>query len=344
MLPSSRASFPFLVVLAVACLLLVRWGGAVAERARGPVVRLGAGLLGCPALACGEAVPGACGENPSPGAAPAPAEPYRLYVRADLPGVDVVTMFHTVVSPAQKAGAGLPFVLDSDSTTEDGVSRMHFTIDPATPADEASKALGDAFAKAGLGYLNLTVSEEDDDSPAAPVKEPAVVSAPAPEPAPEPAPAEPVAEGPAAAPAPEPAPAEPVAEAPVDEPAPEPAPAEPVSEPAAEPAAPAAAPAEAGPSDFFVVVFLTDGSRLEGALRLEALSVESEVLGRLSLPVSSLSRAEAGEDGAPWRMETHAGDELRVRPAADATLPLSTDFGEISVPMSAVKAIEFPKG
>ena len=46
MLPSSRASFPFLVVLAVACLLLVRWGGAVAERARGPVVRLGAGLLG----------------------------------------------------------------------------------------------------------------------------------------------------------------------------------------------------------------------------------------------------------------------------------------------------------
>ena len=114
--------------------------------------------------------------------------------------------------------------------------------------------------------------------------------------------------------------------------------------PAAEPAAPAAAPAEAGPSDFFVVVFLTDGSRLEGALRLEALSVESEVLGRLSLPVSSLSRAEAGEDGAPWRMETHAGDELRVRPAADATLPLSTDFGEISVPMSAVKAIEFPKG
>ena len=341
MLPSSRASFPFLVVLAVACLLLVRWGGAVAERARGPVVRLGAGLLGCPELVCGAAAPGAGGEKSSPSAAPAPAKPYRLHVRADLPGVDADKMFRTVVSPAQKAGADIPFVLDSDSTTEAGVSRMHFTIDPATPADEASQALRNAFAAAGLGYLNLTVSEEDDDSPVAVVKEPAVVSAPAPESADEPAPAEPVVE----ASADEPTPAEPVAEAPADAPATEPVPAEPVVEaPVAAPSEPEPAPAEAGPSDFFVVVFLTDGSRLEGALRLESLSVESEALGRLSLPVSSLSRAEAGEDGAPWRMETHAGDELRVRPAADAKLPLSTDFGEISVPMSAVKAIEFPKG
>ena len=330
-MPPSRVSLPFLIVLAVACLLLVFWGGTVADRTRGAAVRLGAGLLGCPELVCGAAAPGAGGEKSSPSAAPAPAKPYRLHVRADLPGVEADKMFRTVVSPAQKAGAGLPFVLDSDSTTEAGVSRMHFTIDPATPADEASQALRNAFAAAGLGYLNLTVSEEDDDSPVACVKEPAVVSAPAPEPADEPAD--------------EPAPAEPVAEAPADAPATEPVPAEPVAEASvAAPSEPEPAPAEAGPSDFFVVVFLTDGSRLEGALRLESLSVESEALGRLSLPVSSLSRAEAGEDGAPWRMETHAGDELRVRPAADAKLPLSTDFGEISVPMSAVKAIEFPKG
>ena len=326
-MPSSRVSLPFLVVLAVACLLLVLWGGTVADRTRGAAVRLGAGLLGCPELVCGAAAPGAGGEKSSPSAAPAPAKPYRLHVRADLPGVDADKMFRTVVSPAQKAGADIPFVLDSDSTTEDGVSRMHFTIDPATPVDEASEALDNAFAAAGLDYLNLTVSEVDDDSPVAVVKEPAVVSVSAPESADEPAPAESVAEAPADAPATEPVPAEPVAEASV-----------------AAPSEPEPAPAEAGPSDFFVVVFLTDGSRLEGALRLESLSVESEALGRLSLPVSSLSRAEAGEDGAPWRMETHAGDELRVRPAADAKLPLSTDFGEISVPMSAVKAIEFPKG
>ena len=306
--PSSRVSLPFLAVLAVVCLLLVCWGRGVAERARGPVARLGAGLLGCPELACGASAADACGERS------APAEPYRLHVRADLPGVDADTMFRRVVAPAQKAGAALSFVLASDSTSEDGVCRMHFTIDPATPVNEASKGLGDAFAAAGLGYLNLVVSREDDDSPAASVKESAVVrvAQTAPTPAEEPA----VVKDPV----PEETPVSAVA----------PTPAEEIFEPR-------------GSRWPLVVVVLADGSRLEGELRRDALTVDSETLGRLSLPISSLSRAEAGEAGDPWLFETHSGDELRVRPV-DETLPLSTDFGDVSVPVGAVKSIEFPKG
>ena len=287
--PSSRVSLPFLAVLAVVCLLLVCWGRGVAERARGPVARLGAGLLGCPELACGASAADAGGERS------APAEPYRLHVRADLPGVDADTMFRRVVAPAQKAGAALSFVLASDSTSEDGVCRMH-------------------FAAAGRGYLNLVVSREDDDSPAASVKESAVVrvAQTAPTPAEEPA----VVKDPV----PEETPVSAVA----------PTPAEEIFEPR-------------GSRWPLVVVVLADGSRLEGELRRDALTVDSETLGRLSLPISSLSRAEAGEAGDPWLFETHSGDELRVRPV-DETLPLSTDFGDVSVPVGAVKSIEFPKG
>ena len=57
----------------------------------------------------------------------------------------------------------------------------------------------------------------------------------------------------------------------------------------------------------------------------------------------AVSQAEAGEPGEPWLFETHSGDELRVRPV-DETISLSTDFGEVSVPLRAVKSIDFPKG
>jgi len=332
--PSSRASLPFLIVLTVACLLLVCWGRGVAERVRGQVVRIGAGLLGCPELACGESAPAEGAETSGFFSLPSPAEPkpYELYVRINLPGVDATRMFDCVGGPAQEAVISLPFVRASHADNGDGVSRLRFTIDPATPPDEASKALVDAFATAGLGYLNPVVSREEDASPAASVKEPAVVrvAEAAPAPAEEPA----VVEDPVAPETPAPAEEPAVVEVPVV--AETPAPAE-VSAPAEEVFEPR------GSRWPLVVVVLADGSRLEGELRREALAVDSETLGRLSLPISSLSRAESGESGDPWLFETHSGDELRVRPV-DETLPLSTDFGEISIPLRAVKSIDFPKG
>ena len=67
----------------------------------------------------------------------------------------------------------------------------------------------------------------------------------------------------------------------------------------------------------------------------------------LTLAAFAVLAANGGGDAT---FDTILGDRWRnselapVRPASDATLPLSTDFGDVSVPMSAVKAIEFPKG
>jgi hypothetical protein len=93
-----------------------------------------------------------------------------------------------------------------------------------------------------------------------------------------------------------------------------------------------------------VTVELRDGSRLVGTLAQEALSVHSEVLGDLRIPVARIVCLQWPEDDeTKAHLKVVNGDELLVK-VTTAELRLKTCFGEVKLAPALIRQVQGEAG
>lgn len=89
-----------------------------------------------------------------------------------------------------------------------------------------------------------------------------------------------------------------------------------------------------------LTVNLTDGSKLIGATTLKALTLRSEALGKLSVPLERIASVKFSKDRESVTVTLQNGDKIQAG-LADTTLPLTTVFGPVTVPLDKATEIQF---
>jgi hypothetical protein len=88
-----------------------------------------------------------------------------------------------------------------------------------------------------------------------------------------------------------------------------------------------------------VVLNLKEGSRLVGQLHEETLAFQSEIIGKITLPLARLRSLQWRPDQSHALLTTLSGDKLQARPAGP-DLRLKTAYGELRVPWSLVSQMQ----
>lgn len=88
-----------------------------------------------------------------------------------------------------------------------------------------------------------------------------------------------------------------------------------------------------------LVVSLVDGSKLRGTTTLKALTLRSEALGKLTVPLERIRQVKFSKDRESVTLTLHNGDRLQAG-LADTTLALTTVFGPVTVPLNKATEIQ----
>jgi len=92
-----------------------------------------------------------------------------------------------------------------------------------------------------------------------------------------------------------------------------------------------------------LIVCLTDGSRLRGTTTLQVLTLRSEALGKLTVPLERIRQVKFSKDRESVTVTLHNGDRLQAG-LADTTLALTTLFGPVTVPLDKVTEMQVRTG
>jgi hypothetical protein len=88
-----------------------------------------------------------------------------------------------------------------------------------------------------------------------------------------------------------------------------------------------------------VTIDLVDGSRLRGTTTLKVLTLRSEALGKLSVPLERFRQVKFSKDRESVTVTLQNGDKIQAG-LADTTLALATVFGPVTVPLDKVTEIQ----
>lgn len=109
---------------------------------------------------------------------------------------------------------------------------------------------------------------------------------------------------------------------------------------AAPDAPPVTRPANASlPTTPQLVLSLTDGSKLIGTTTLKALTLRSDALGKLTVPLERIASVKFSKDHESVTVTLRNGDKIQAG-LSDTTLPLTTAFGLVTVPLDKVTEMQ----
>jgi hypothetical protein len=92
-----------------------------------------------------------------------------------------------------------------------------------------------------------------------------------------------------------------------------------------------------------LTVSLADGSKLIGTTTLKALTLRSEALGKLTVPLERIRQVKFSKDRESVTLTLHNGDRLQAG-LADTTLALATIFGPVTVPLDKATELQVRAG
>jgi hypothetical protein len=87
-----------------------------------------------------------------------------------------------------------------------------------------------------------------------------------------------------------------------------------------------------------LIVTLSDGSRLLGQTKLKELSLESDALGKLSVPLANIRELKLGKEFAAT-LTLQNGDKIQARLRLEK-FDLETSFGAVVVPVQHVTQLQ----